>query len=166
MYETIDKLFTPFHDVFWPPFCDVWKLGLKGGIRFLFVVAVLLCMAQLVWTIWRYIDDADERDAKTLGGNDIRRVISGDLLNIEKLSCFRVRRNDVGEFYTFVVVAFICAGITVALWPFVLVIGTIYGLLKTARGSRRLQKTVKTIMVKLGGKANKNHDHGNRYQRI
>ena len=165
--DSLSNLWNPFYDVFSTTFCDVWRAGAYGGWWFVFTTATLLCIAQMLWTLWRYIDDADERDLKTMDDERVCRAISRDSLNVGWLSCFGVRRHSAGEFYMFVVIIIVVGGgIIVAAWPFLLITGTLYGMLKAARGSRRMQKAVKRAVSLLKRKADKNHDHDKQYRRI
>lgn len=166
MFDHIEKLWDPLYTVFWAPFCDVWRIGADYGLHFLGAVILLLTVAQICWTIWRYIDDADKYEARTVGESEIRRAVSGSLLDNDFWGTWRVRRNKAEEFYTFVIiVVLIGGGVSIAAWPFLLAVGTMYGLLQAARGTRRLQKLLKKAMTKLKKKAEKDHNHDGAYVR-
>lgn len=157
-------------ELFWEAFREIWKVGAHSGWRFLGALVAILYIIQILWTLWRWVDDAETReessedDTEHVKVSERRRVFCGDLLDVEWLGPWKVQRHESVEFYIHIfMIIGVGGGVAIAVWPFLLIFGIVYGLLRAARGSRRLQKTVSRMAKSLKGKSNKDHNHNETY---
>ncbi len=156
-------------ELFWEVLKEIWKVGAHSGWWFLGTLIVTLYIMQILWSLWRWIDDAEkqaEDGPDYIDKDNRRRVFCGDLFNVEWLGHWKIERDKVIGFYVHIIIVMgVGGGFAIAFWPGLLTFGTMYGLLRAARGSRRLQKTVVKMLSTLKKKADKDHDHDGQYIR-
>ena len=142
---------------------EIWLPIIKYGYILWASIMGSMMIAQLVWTAWRWINDAEqEEEYNGIEKEARRRVVFGDMFNLTEKKYgfpfngfpFDVQRHRTGDFsFNILFLVDFVGFVVILLWPLVIAYGICCTMLHLARGSIRLTKIVKR------------HHHDDRYTR-
>jgi len=144
---------------------QLWMFGVEVTAHLVIYLTVLTIVAQVIWAAYRYVTDAaktfedssrsyTERDRVIFCGDWLSKVIPDPMPGCETYS------NDLGKFIGIICIYCVCGLASALVWPLLIVYGALHGSLFGMRAVLRFKKKVNEA---LKNKADKDHNHDDRY---
>ena len=133
---------------------EIFSIGQKCTLIIVSVVALILLLIQIGWIFYRWVVDANtewEKEAKS------KKIFCGNANWLLKLKCSDTR--------TFTALILVCWAFSVTLslvWPIAIIAAILYTFGYCTRGCLRFKRKINNA---LGNKADKDHEHDDKYER-
>lgn len=147
----------------------LWRDVMFWGFKLTISLLILFWLVEIVWLLARWVLDAKKEwphinegkffyQYRMLWCGSPKEYIPGDWLGSN------TDNTDIAEYFVYTALYAVLLAVISAVWPIVIVLTITIGILYAVRGGFRIKRLLWAAIKELKNKAEKDHDHDERYQ--